>query len=127
MMAGLSRSAAACSAATSSTARKALSFLRKPISARFSSCSMKEWPLSQYVAWNGKKPGYTDNDRSQNFIADVEVVMGEAAPLLCQNSVIRILGGILRDGDAEGAALFHAFEEEVNPVSVGLLHPVQSG
>src|SRR5580700_9543764 len=74
-----------------------------------------------------EKTGYTDNDRSQNFIADVEVVMGEAAPLLCQNSVIGILGGILRDGDAEGAALFHAFEEEVDPVSVGLLHLAQSG
>ena len=42
---GLSLSAAACSAATSSTARKALSFLRKPTWARLSSCSMKLWPL----------------------------------------------------------------------------------
>src|SRR3974390_2021777 len=33
MISGLNRSAAACSAATSSTARKALSFLRKPICA----------------------------------------------------------------------------------------------
>src|SRR6476646_4305401 len=41
MICGLSLSAAACSAATSSTARKALSVLRKPICARFSSCSMK--------------------------------------------------------------------------------------
>ena len=41
---GVSLSAAAWSAATSSTARKALSFLRKPICARFSSCSMKLWP-----------------------------------------------------------------------------------
>ena len=45
MMAGLSRSAAACSAGTSSTARKALSVLRKPICARLSSCSIKLWPL----------------------------------------------------------------------------------
>ena len=41
MISGLSRSAAACSAPTSATARKALSCLRKPIPARFSSCSMK--------------------------------------------------------------------------------------
>ena len=39
MISGLSRSAAACSAAGSATARKALSCLRKPIPARFSSCS----------------------------------------------------------------------------------------
>ena len=44
---GLRRSTAACRAFTSSTARKALSFLRKPTWARFSSCSMKEWPFSQ--------------------------------------------------------------------------------
>jgi transposase-like protein len=36
-----SLSAAACNAATSATARKALSVLRKPIRARFSSSSMK--------------------------------------------------------------------------------------
>ena len=45
MMSGLSRSAAACSAAGSAMARKALSCLRKPIPARLSSCSMKLWPL----------------------------------------------------------------------------------
>ncbi|MEK7405473.1 MAG: hypothetical protein AAB225_10225 [Acidobacteriota bacterium] len=55
VMSVLSRSAAPCSGATSSTARKALSFLRKPMLRRFNSCSMTEWPLSQYVAWNGKK------------------------------------------------------------------------
>ena len=42
---GLSLSAAACRAVTSSTARKALSVLRKPMCARLSSCSMKLWPL----------------------------------------------------------------------------------
>ena len=41
VMSRLSRSAAACRATGSATARKALSCLRKPIPARFSSCSMK--------------------------------------------------------------------------------------
>jgi hypothetical protein len=41
MMSGLNLSAAACNAATSSIARKELSFLRKPTCARVSSCSMK--------------------------------------------------------------------------------------
>jgi len=45
--AGLRRSAAACKAATSSTARKALSSLRNATPARSSFRSMKEWPLSQ--------------------------------------------------------------------------------
>src|SRR5262249_4871715 len=42
---GLSLSAAACNAATSSTAKNALSSFRNPIFARLSSCSMKLCPL----------------------------------------------------------------------------------
>src|SRR6202158_2378580 len=72
-----------------------------------------------------KETGHTDNDWPQKFIPDIEVVMGEATPLLCQNTVIRVLGGILRHGHTEGAALFHAFEDEVDAESVGLLHLVQ--
>ena len=36
---------AACNAAGSATDKKALSCLRKPIPARFNSCSMNEWPF----------------------------------------------------------------------------------
>jgi len=39
--------------------------------------------------------------------------------------VVGILGGILRDADAEGAALFHALEDEVDAVSPRLLHAAQ--
>src|SRR6202521_2294898 len=72
-----------------------------------------------------EETSHADNDWPQKFISDIEVVMGEATPLLCQNTVIRVLGGILRHGDTEGAALFHAFEDEVDAESVGLLHLVQ--
>ena len=72
----------------------------------------------------GEETGYAHDDRAQNFIADIEVVMGEAAPLLRQDTIIRVLGGILRHGDTEGAALFHAFEDEVDAASVCLLHPL---
>ena len=44
-----------------------------------------------------------------------------------QNAMVGILGGVLRHADAERAALFHAFEDEVDAVGVLLLHAAQRG
>src|SRR6266851_884240 len=53
--------------------------------------------------------------------------MGETAALVREDAVVRVPGGILRDTDAERPAQFHAFEDEVDAVSVGLLHAAQCG
>src|SRR4029077_3631801 len=127
MICGLSRSAAACSAATSPSARKALSFLRKAMLFRFSSCSMNEWPLSQYVAWNGKNDATRMTNRPEDLIADIEVVMGETAGLMRQDAVVGILRGILRHADPERPALFHALEDEVDSTGILFHHPSQRG
>src|SRR5579864_447149 len=90
-----------------------------------------QFPLDEGVAvepvggMEREETGHADNDRSQKFIPDIEVVMGEATPMLGHNPVIGVGGGILRHSDTKGAALFHTFVDEVDPVSVGLLHPVQ--
>src|SRR5215831_21405070 len=87
-----------------------------------------EFPLDEAVAVEpvggveGKEAGHANDDRPQNLVTDVAVVMGKAAALVREDAVVGILGGILRDGDAEGATLFHAFEDEVDTVSPTLLH-----
>src|SRR5437762_3043882 len=86
MIWGLSRSAAACSAATSSTARNALSFLRKATLLRLSSCSMKEWPLQVVGGLEGQEGSHPHHDRSKHLIVNVEVVVGEAAALAASGS-----------------------------------------
>src|SRR6266566_3787157 len=70
---------------------------------------------------------HAQDDGPQNFIPNVEVVMGETAALVREDAVVRIPGGILRNGDAERPALFHALEDEVNAVSVRLLDTAQRG
>src|SRR5258705_1942439 len=115
MMAGLSRSAAACSAATSATARKALSVLRKPICARLSSCSIK---LEVVGGLEREERGHPHHHRAQGFVAEVEVVVREAAALAGENPVIWILGGIFGGADAKARPLLHALEDEVHAVGV---------
>ena len=74
---------------------------------------------------NGKERGHPHHHRPQNFIADVEVVMGEAAALVGEDAVVRVLGGVFRHGDAEGRPLLHALEDEVDAVGVVLRHAAQ--
>jgi hypothetical protein len=58
--------------------------------------------------------GHTHHYGAENFIADVEVIMREAAPLARKDAVVRVLGGIFRHADADGRPLLHAFENEVD-------------
>ena len=78
------------------------------------------------MVWNGKNDA-TRSHRPQHFIADVEVIMGEAAALVRQDAVVRVGGGIFRHRNAEGRALLHALEDEVDPVTVGPDHAPQEG
>ena len=75
----------------------------------------------------GKVGGHAHEDGSQDFIPDVEVVMGEAAALVCEDAVVGVLGGILGHADAEGTTLLHAFEDEIDSIRAFLLHPAEGG
>lgn len=75
----------------------------------------------------GEKRGPADQDRSEPLGADIEVVMGEAAGRMRQDAVVGVLRGILRHAAPEGAALFHALEDEVDSERILLHHPSQGG
>src|SRR5690349_13508772 len=53
--------------------------------------------------------------------------MRETAALMGQYAVVRVLCGVLRHADAEGPALFHTFENEINPVGILLHQTAQHG
>src|SRR5450759_4110561 len=53
-----------------------------------------------------KEARHAHDDGSQNLVADVEVVMREAAALVRQDAIVGVLSGISRHADAEGAAQF---------------------
>ena len=75
----------------------------------------------------GEEGGHTHHHGAENFIADVEVIVREAAALVGKDAVVRVLGGIFRHADAEGRPLLHAFENEVDAVSVVLRHSTLPG
>ena len=72
----------------------------------------------------GKETRYAQDDRSQNLVPDIKVVVGEAAPLVRQDAIVWVLCRKLRNADPEGAALLHALEDEVDSVSLLLLQTV---
>src|SRR5262249_32904009 len=118
MMAGVNLSAAARRAATASTARKAVSCLRKPTLRRFNCRSIELEPVGEAVLLKGKKTDERHDEGPENFIADIEVVVGEAALLVGQDAVICILGRELRYGHPKGSSLLHALKYEKDTVSV---------
>jgi hypothetical protein len=52
--------------------------------------------------------------------------MGKAASLVREDAMVGVLGGILRHGNAERPAMFHALEDEIDTVSVPLFQAAQS-
>ena len=71
------------------------------------------------MAWEGEERGYANNDRPEDLIAYVKVVMSKPAVLMRQNPVIGILRGVLRHADPRRPTLLHTLEDEVD--SIGLL------
>src|SRR5215475_12097344 len=71
--------------------------------------------------------GYPHHDWTEDRIADVEVVMREAAALVRQDPVIWIFGRVFRHGDAKGRALLHALEDEIDAVGAALRHAALPG
>ena len=51
--------------------------------------------------------------------------MEKAAALVRDDAVVRVLGRVLRQADAEGRPLLHALEDEVDTVGIALLHAAQ--
>ena len=64
----------------------------------------------------------TYDDRPQDLVPDVEVVMGKAACLVRQDAVVGILRRVFRYADPESPALFHALEDEVDAERILFLH-----
>src|SRR6267143_371283 len=62
---------------------------------------------------------------AENFIAQVEVVVREAAALFVQDAVVGIGGGKLGQDGAKGLALLQAFENEVHAMLVLALHAAE--
>src|SRR6476659_602084 len=87
-----------------------------------------ELPLDEVVAvevicrLEGEEGCDTHHHGAENFIADIEVVVCEAAALAGEDAVVWILGGILRHADPEARPLFHTLEDEIDAIGVPLCH-----
>src|SRR5215471_8123219 len=114
MISGLSLSAAACSAATSPTARNALSCLRKSTLAAFN----ETMAVEIVCGLERDERAHAHHDRAEHLIVNVKVVVSEAAACLGDDAVIGIPGGIFRHRDAEGRSDFHAFENKIDAVVI---------
>src|SRR3954449_10728255 len=68
-----------------------------------------------------KETCHAHNDRAQNLIPDIEIVMRKAAALVRQDAVVGVFRRELRHADTKGPALFHAFEDEVQSIRILLL------
>ena len=75
----------------------------------------------------GKEARHAHDDGPQNCIPDIEVVVGEAAPLVGQDAMVGVLRRKFGHADAEGSALLHALEDEVDAIGFLLLHAAQRG
>jgi len=73
----------------------------------------------------GEERGHPHHHGAENVIADVEVVMCEAAALAGDDAVVRVLAGIFRHADAKGWPLLHALEDEIDAVGVPVRHAAQ--
>jgi hypothetical protein len=74
-----------------------------------------------------KERSRAHDHRPQLLVADVEVVVCEAASLASQNTVVGIGGGEAGNRGAERLALLHAFENEIHAMPPGPFHAAQGG
>jgi hypothetical protein len=75
----------------------------------------------------GKECRHTHHHGAEDFVADVEVVVREAALLVGQDAVIGILGRELGDAHPKARSLLHALEDEVDAVGILPQHFPQPG
>src|ERR1035438_475653 len=72
-----------------------------------------------------KKGGRANHHRPENLLADIKVVVREAAPLISQNAMVRGLGRELGNPATECGTLLHALEDEVDSIRILFHHPAQ--
>ena len=65
------------------------------------------------------------HQRPEDVVPEVEVVVGEPAPVPAEDAVIGISGRKLGHAGAKGQALLHALEDEVHAVPLRPFHPAQ--
>ena len=73
----------------------------------------------------GEERGHPQDHRPERLVADIEVVVCEAAALTGEDAVMRVLARILRQADAVGRPLLHALEDEVDAIGVASRHPME--
>ena len=82
----------------------------------------KAVPVEVIRGLEGKEGRHPHDHGTEDLVADVEVVAGEAALLVGQDAVIGILGRELRHRDPKRWSLLHALEDEVHSERVLLRH-----
>src|SRR5262245_51771382 len=65
-----------------------------------------------------KERAHPHDDRAQNLVTDVEIVVGEPAALPSEDAVIGVFAGVFRHADAKARTLLHALEDKVDAVGV---------
>jgi hypothetical protein len=118
MISALSPSAAACSAATSSTARKAFVGLAEADLCPLQLLLDKAVAVEVIAGLKRKERVHPHDDRAQNLVTDVEIIVGEPAALPSEDAVIGVFAGVFRHADAKARTLFHALEDKVDTVGV---------
>src|SRR6516162_11341555 len=73
----------------------------------------------------GEKRTDAQDDGAEDFIANVEVVVGVTRPLPPDDAIVRIFGRVLGLTGAEVGAGFHAFEDEVDANASATFHSQQ--
>ena len=110
--------------------RKQLDYWTFILGPKFSAKERQQLNLSRFYAIAGlewEERGHPHHHRAENRIADVEIVVREAAALVGQDAIIWILARVFRHGDAKGGSLLHALEDEVDAVGVGPCHAALPG
>src|SRR5215472_8080506 len=112
MISALSLSAAACSAARSSTARKGIVGLAEADLCPLQLLLDKAVAVEVIAGVKRKEPAHPHDDRAQNLVTDVKIVVGEPAALPSEDAVIGVFAGVFPD--AKARTLLHALEDKVD-------------
>ena len=74
-----------------------------------------------------KERAHPHDHRAEHLVADVEIVVGEAAALGSEDPVIGVLAGVLWYSDAKGGTLLHTLEDKIDAVGVLSRHAALPG
>jgi len=73
----------------------------------------------------GEERTYAQGDRTQDFVADVEIVVGVTRALPGENAVVGIVDRESGNRGTERGAQFHALEDEIDAELMATVHPLQ--